>query len=317
MGLGNPSIPSQEVLDKLDMQTFLSFHEQHIRPDRAVVAATGIADHEAFVKEVESGLHFEPTVTASATDSAAAAASREANVAMAHFESAPYMGGSRLVQSTTAPESMSKFEERNLSHVALFMRGVPMTHPDYYTVSVMQTLLGGGTSFSSGGPGKGMHTRIYREVLSRAGWIHGLECITAWYSDAGLLGLYGTAEHEHVGQLLNTTLTQALRISQSIKEEDLQRAKNQLMSQIILLGEGREQLLNDMGFNMLLHNFVITPKETMEGAAGVTAADMRRVHKQLLQNPLTYVVCGETTNIPSLEMINKTVQQHMAKMWPE
>jgi mitochondrial-processing peptidase subunit alpha len=36
-----------------------------------------------------------------------------------------------------------------------------------YAVAVLQTLLGGGGSFSAGGPGKGMYARYYTEVLNR------------------------------------------------------------------------------------------------------------------------------------------------------
>lgn len=41
------------------------------------------------------------------------------------------------------------------------------TSEAFTTVCVLQQLLGGGSSFSAGGPGKGMYSRLYREVLNR------------------------------------------------------------------------------------------------------------------------------------------------------
>lgn len=41
------------------------------------------------------------------------------------------------------------------------------TSDSFTTVCVLQQLLGGGSSFSAGGPGKGMYSRLYREVLNR------------------------------------------------------------------------------------------------------------------------------------------------------
>jgi hypothetical protein len=36
---------------------------------------------------------------------------------------------------------------------------------DRVPICVLQSLLGGGNSFSAGGPGKGMYSRLYREVI--------------------------------------------------------------------------------------------------------------------------------------------------------
>ena len=41
---------------------------------------------------------------------------------------------------------------------------------DLVPACVLQTLLGGGSSFSAGGPGKGMYSRLYRQVLNRYYW---------------------------------------------------------------------------------------------------------------------------------------------------
>lgn len=280
-GLGNHLVPPAEVLDRVTLDVLHAFHRTYTRPDRTVLAATGVEDHVAFATAVEKTLRFETDDTPLT------------------IPVCPYTGGTRLVQNTDAPESMSKFQEKNLSHLALFFPGIPMSHPDYYTVSVIQTLLGGGTSFSSGGPGKGMQTKLFREVLNRDGGINGLECITAWYSDGGLVGLYGTAPHENAASLLKTMVFQVSTIGQRLTPTHLEMAKNQLASQLILLGEGREQLLSDMGFNLVVHDHIITPRETITGSANVTLEGLQRVCTEMLARPPTVAVYGETKGIPS------------------
>ncbi|EPY24713.1 mitochondrial processing peptidase [Strigomonas culicis] len=276
-GLGNPLTPTEPQLEALTVDKFHRFFRTYTRPDRAVVAATGVADHAEFALEAEKRLHFDYDATVTID-----------------VPASPYTGGDRRVQNTEAPESMNKFQEKNLSHVGLFFQGTPVAHPDYYTLSVIQTLLGGGTSFSSGGPGKGMQTKLFREVLNREAGLHGMECITAWYSEGGLIGFYGSAPHEHAQRLVAIMMQQGASIAARVTDYHLEMAKNQLRSQLILLGEGREQLLNDMGFNMLVHNFMITPAETMEGSAKVTQESLKRVARELVERPLTFVVYGET-----------------------
>ncbi|CCW63667.1 unnamed protein product [Phytomonas sp. EM1] len=293
-GLGNPTNPPPEALERLTLASFTSFYRRCTRPDRAVLAATGVSDHEAFALLAERVLQF------------------DYDDAPFDFPVYPYTGGVRLVQQTEAPESMLKFREKNLSHMALFFQGIPMSHPDYYTVSVIQTLLGGGTSFSSGGPGKGMHTKLFREVLNREGGINGMECITAWYSDGGLVGLYGTAPHENAQRLLKLMIFQAATIPQRVSEEYLEMAKNQLSSQLILLGESREQLLSDMGFNFLVQNHVITTQETMRGSASVTLESLEEVCAKMIQKPVTFAVYGETKGMPTQEKLEAAIRKTYA-----
>lgn len=52
------------------------------------------------------------------------------------------------------------------SHVAIAFEvpGGWRNEKDSYAVTVLQTLLGGGGSFSAGGPGKGMYSRLYTRV---------------------------------------------------------------------------------------------------------------------------------------------------------
>lgn len=225
----------------------------------------------------------------------------------------PYTGGVQTMENTSAPESLSKFQEKNLSHIALFFQAVPLSHPDYFTVSVMQTLLGGGTSFSSGGPGKGMHTKLYREVLTKEARIHGLECITAWYSEGGLLGFYGACEHAAVERLLQVMQFQALTIADRISDRDLQMAKHQMLSQLVMLGESREQLLSDMGLNLLIHDYTITPNTTAEGAKQVTMEGLTRVSKDLVRSPPSLAVYGAISSVPTFDGLKRYFQSRTKK----
>lgn len=53
----------------------------------------------------------------------------------------------------------------NLAHLVLGFQGSSVSDPDFVPFCVLQSLLGGGGSFSAGGPGKGMYTRLYVDVL--------------------------------------------------------------------------------------------------------------------------------------------------------
>eukprot|EP00331_Platyophrya_macrostoma_P030986 CAMPEP_0176436766 /NCGR_PEP_ID=MMETSP0127-20121128/18181_1 /TAXON_ID=938130 /ORGANISM="Platyophrya macrostoma, Strain WH" /LENGTH=480 /DNA_ID=CAMNT_0017820183 /DNA_START=43 /DNA_END=1485 /DNA_ORIENTATION=+ len=296
--LGNPSLPTEQQLQAMSIESFTTYHRVLTQPSRSVVAATGIADHNAFATMCAEELRFPESESG---DETLLKTWLQANTS-------PYCGGSMLQHNTKAPESTRKFAEKNLSHMTIMFQGVPINHPDYYTVSLIQSLLGGGTSFSSGGPGKGMQTKLFREVLHREGWLNGIECISAWYSDGGIIGLYGSAPHEWVRHLLNVMLYQAASICERIDASHIEMARNQLCSQLILLGEGREQLLSDMGFNLMVHNYITTADEILAGTSSVTLEDLRRVCDHMMARPITFAVYGDTQNMPDHKALETSLR---------
>lgn len=62
---------------------------------------------------------------------------------------------------------------------------------DLVAMCVAQILLGGGDSFSAGGPGKGMYSRLYRELLNRFYWVEGAEAFVNLHNETGVLGIAG------------------------------------------------------------------------------------------------------------------------------
>ena len=47
------------------------------------------------------------------------------------------------------------------------LESVGHQHPDFIPFCVLNMMMGGGGSFSAGGPGKGMYTRLYTRVLNK------------------------------------------------------------------------------------------------------------------------------------------------------
>ena len=79
-------------------------------------------------------------------------------------------------------------EERDLEqvHLVLGFEGVGYRDPDFYPLSVLSTLLGGG-----------MSSRLFQEVREKRGLVYSIYSFPSSYSDTGLFGIYaGTGEKE-------------------------------------------------------------------------------------------------------------------------
>jgi mitochondrial-processing peptidase subunit alpha len=70
-------------------------------------------------------------------------------------------------------------------------------------MTVLTYLLGGGSSFSSGGPGKGMHSRLYTRVLNHYGWVHSCSSYSNTFNTSGLVGVQAASEPARASTMLD------------------------------------------------------------------------------------------------------------------
>jgi processing peptidase subunit alpha len=80
--------------------------------------------------------------------------------------------------------------------------------PQLVSVCVLQQLLGGGSSFSAGGPGKGMFTRLYLHVLNRNYWTESVEAFMSIHERSGLLGIDGACPPDKLVNLIQVPIFQ-------------------------------------------------------------------------------------------------------------
>ena len=90
-----------------------------------------------------------------------------------------------------------------LTHIHLAFEALPISSDDIYALATLQTLLGGGGSFSAGGPGKGMYSRLYTNVLNQHGWVESCVAFNHSYTDSGLFGISSSCSPSKVVPMLD------------------------------------------------------------------------------------------------------------------
>jgi processing peptidase subunit alpha len=181
-----------------------------------------------------------------------------------------------------------------LSHIHLAFEGLPISHDDIYALATLQTLLGGGGSFSAGGPGKGMYSRLYTNVLNQHGWVESCVAFNHSYSDSGLFGISASCMPAHIANMLEVMCRELTALGSEtgwsrLKEGEVGRAKNQLKSNLLMNLESRMVELEDLGRQVQMHGRKVGAKEMCENVDKLTVGDLRRVARQ--------VFGGEVRNI--------------------
>lgn len=171
-----------------------------------------------------------------------------------------------------------------VSHIHLAFESLPISHPDIYALATLQTLLGGGGSFSAGGPGKGMYSRLYTNVLNQYGWVENCVAFNHAYTDSGLFGISASCATQFVGKMIETMSRELHLLSTEtglgrLSEIEVKRAKNQLRSSLLMNLESRMVELEDLGRQVQVHGRRVPVKEMVANIENVTMSDLRRVAK--------------------------------------
>jgi len=173
-----------------------------------------------------------------------------------------------------------------VSHIHLAFESLPISSPDIYALATLQTLLGGGGSFSAGGPGKGMYSRLYTNVLNQYGWVENCVAFNHAYTDSGLFGISAACGTQFVPRMLDTMARELSLLSAEtglgrLSEIEVKRAKNQLRSSLLMNLESRMVELEDLGRQVQVHGRRVPVTEMVASIDKVTIADLRRVAKQV------------------------------------
>lgn len=112
------------------------------------------------------------------------------------------------------------------------------------------------TEYISGGPGKGMYSRLYTYILNHFSQVDHCASFQHIYADSSLFGLFasfvpassGIRGGNTPGQILPHLVHQlSLLLYTPIPKTELSRAKNQLKSSLIMALESRSIGVEDLG----------------------------------------------------------------------
>jgi mitochondrial-processing peptidase subunit alpha len=209
-----------------------------------------------------------------------------------------------------------------LTHIHLAFEALPISSDDIYALATLQTLLGGGGSFSAGGPGKGMYSRLYTNVLNQHGWVESCVGFNHSYTDSGLFGISSSCSPSKVTNMLDVMCRelQALTLDHgysALQAVEVNRAKNQLRSSLLMNLESRMVELEDLGRQVQVHGRKVGVKEMCRKIEELTVQDLRRVAKIVVGGMTNNTGNGSGAPTVVLQEGDEEGVKRKALKWPE
>ncbi len=200
--LGRPIIGTREKLMRFDSGHLKNFFNKLYQPDRIVISAAGNIEHDDFLGLIQPVFN-ELTPAHQLPD-------REKPTD--HF----------LTQIHN--------RDQEQVHLCIGMRGLPISDPDRYTLSLLNTILGGN-----------MSSRLFQEIREQQGLAYSIYSFVSAYVDSGMLGVYAAVAPEKAVETVDRTLAVIRKLGElSIDSEELKSAKDYTKGSLLLAAESND-----------------------------------------------------------------------------
>ena len=241
--LGRSILGPPEQVRGYSRDALAAYMGAHYRAPRMVLVGSGRIDHEALVASAEAAFTALPDGPAPAS------------------EAAVYGGGDcRMTR------------ELEQAHLVLGFDGIAYDDPDFYTLQVLSTLLGGG-----------MSSRLFQEVREKRGLAYSVFTFSSSYADGGIFGVYAGAGEAELGELVPVMAGELVKACEAVGDDEVARARAQLKAGLLMSLESTQARAERLGRHMLLFGRPLPIAEMIERVDAIDADAVRRTAARILR----------------------------------
>ncbi|XP_030063492.1 mitochondrial-processing peptidase subunit alpha [Microcaecilia unicolor] len=288
--VGLPRFCPVANIEQIDQKVLHAYLRNYYTPSRMVLAGVGI-EHEQLTECARKYLVGVDPVWASGK-------SKDVDRSVAQ-----YTGGIIKIEKDMSDVSPGPTPIPELTHIMIGLETCSFLEEDFIPFAVLNMMMGGGGSFSAGGPGKGMFTRLYLNVLNRHHWMYNATSYHHSYEDTGLLCIHASADPRQVREMVEIITREFILMAGAVGEVELERAKTQLKSMLMMNLESRPVIFEDVGRQVLATGTRKLPHELCDLISNVKSSDVKRVVTKMLRNKPAVAVLGDLTELPEYDDI--------------
>lgn len=263
--LGRPVLGKSDIVSGLSRDAIVGFRDEYYQTPQMVVAAAGNVDHEEFFDYV--GLNFE--------------ALKNKKTSM-------------INKSTYTSGEYRETRDLEQIHLILGFPSAAMGSHEFYGMSILSNLFGGG-----------MSSRLFQEIRENRGLVYSIDTFMSAFSEVGLFGIYAGTGPENITELIPALCEQLNRLPKNIKDEELNRAKTQLRSNLLMALESTGSRCEQLAQHLLLFDRVMSVEEMLVKIDSISLKEVSDLAGKLITSRPVLSAIGNLDNLESYNAITE------------
>ncbi|MEM6338792.1 MAG: pitrilysin family protein [Pseudomonadota bacterium] len=252
--LGRSILGTYDNIAKFDKNSFQDYINKHYCAENIYISIAGNIDHNESVSIAQDLFSSFPTKS-----------SRKQ-------EKSRYSGGFKIteksLEQTTIALGFESVSYQNLE--------------DFYHAQILSIILGGGLS-----------SRLFQTIREKHGLAYGIGSGVNAFCDSGIFSIYAAADHRNVQIMIDKIIEEIGKIRENISQEELDRAKAQIESNIYMAEEKTEYKSEEVGKNFALFGKYFPAKQVMDIISATQINDLKSSANKIFNTSPTLATVGD------------------------
>lgn len=157
------------------------------------------------------------------------------------------------------------------NHLTIAFPSLPYGSEERYALQLLSTVLGAG-----------MSSRLFQKVREEKGLCYSIYSYGAGHADTGMFCIYTALGKETEADAISTILEEVRKVAEKgISQAELDRAREQSKSNVILGMESTQAIMSHTGRSLLLSGSITTPDEIIQNYDAVTADQVKDLARRI------------------------------------
>jgi len=239
--LGRDDAGFEETVSQLQRQQMLSYLDEYYRPNSLVISVAGNIDHALVLDTTES--------------------------LFSDWQAREHTSWSKSLPPHDTPPVVLVTKETEQANICLGTLGIAHSSPDYYTLVLINAILG-----------DGMSSRLFQTIREEQGLAYDIGSYFNSYFETGNLVVSAGVDPLQTEAAIRAISGELTRLCETaVPEDELGRIKAYIRGSMVLGLEGTQQVASWLGGQESLRNSILDIDEVIARVDAITPQDIQRV----------------------------------------
>jgi predicted Zn-dependent peptidase len=177
-------------------------------------------------------------------------------------------------------------------HFIFGFSGPAIGSSDFYAMSVLSNLLGGG-----------MSSRLFQDIREKRGLVYSIDSFMSSYSDVGLFGIYAGTGDNQIKELIPALCDQIRGLADSLSIEEVERARAQIKSSLLMALESTGARCEQIAQHILIFGRVMPIEEVVARLDSIDVIQVSSLAKEIFANSPVIAAVGPIADLEQIDII--------------
>jgi predicted Zn-dependent peptidase len=265
--LGRDIAGNRESVKALSRDDMLNYLKRQYQPDNTVVSIAGNIQHQEMISAVSQML--------------------------GNWSAEQPKSGYTAYEPRQEKRLITEKRKTEQAHLCLALPGLPLLHPQRFTLDLLNAILG-----------EGMSSRLFTEIRERLGLAYSIHSYVDHYLDSGAVTVCAGVEPKKLKTAIKAILEQLHKLKTTVPEPELTKAKEFAKGHLLLRLEDSRNVAGWLGGQEILTKRILSPDQLIAIIDAITAEELKELAQKLITSPeLRLAVVGPAAKEEPLEKL--------------